>query len=133
MHMEKAYLTTTNYSGKGKRSPNTAAARKAKADHDAWLRKQGLHPEQRALAKAIKGVHRNALPDLTVESRYELSNNIKVDGGYQKGIMTKLRDESPETQKEILAKAARTAPAFSKGAYQYITPGADLSDLGRKK
>ena len=39
----------------------------------------------------------------------------------------------PETQKEILAKAKRLAPAYSKGAYQYITPGSDVVDLGKRR
>jgi hypothetical protein len=47
--------------------------------------------------------------------------------------MENLHKESPEVQREIMIKAARTAPAYSKGAYQYITPGADLSDVGKKK
>jgi hypothetical protein len=47
--------------------------------------------------------------------------------------MENLHKETPEVQKEIMAKANRTAPAYSKGAYQYITPGADLSDGGKKK
>lgn len=33
---------------------------------------------------------------------------------------------------EALIKARRTAPAYSKGAYQYITDGAAASELGRK-
>jgi hypothetical protein len=41
-------------------------------------------------------------------------------------------EESTQTIKEIQNKAARTAPAYSKGAYQYITDGADTKTLGRK-
>ena len=41
-------------------------------------------------------------------------------------------EETAETIKEIQNKAARTAPAYSKGAYQYITDGADVKTLGRK-
>ena len=43
------------------------------------------------------------------------------------------RQESAATVKAIEEKAMRTAPAFSKGAYQYITNGSDPTDLGKKK
>ncbi len=42
------------------------------------------------------------------------------------------RQESSETIKEIEAKAKRVAPAFNKGATQYITDEADPKTLGRK-
>lgn len=38
-----------------------------------------------------------------------------------------------EAQKEIARKKMRVAPAYNKGAYQYITDETDPSDLGRKK
>lgn len=44
-----------------------------------------------------------------------------------------LANESPETRREIISKSKRIAPAYSKGAYQLITEGMDVSDLGRKK
>jgi hypothetical protein len=47
--------------------------------------------------------------------------------------MANLANESPQTRKEILNKAKRIAPAYSKGAYQYITPKSDLTDIGKKK
>jgi hypothetical protein len=47
--------------------------------------------------------------------------------------MVNLHKESAATQKEIIAKSKRLAPAYSKGAYQYITPGSDIADLGKKR
>lgn len=44
-----------------------------------------------------------------------------------------LAKESPEIREAILAKSQRIAPAYNKGAAQYITDGADLTDIGRKK
>jgi hypothetical protein len=44
-----------------------------------------------------------------------------------------LAKESPETRAAIIAKSQRLAPAYNKGAFQYITDGADMSDIGRKK
>ena len=131
MHLEKAFLTTTRYSSKQKKS-NSKKAAEAEAKHNAWLAKQGLTPNQIKLKKAFVGnVRISTKPDLTTSNPYQLSNS--VGNGYKKGIMENLHKERPEVQKEIMAKAARTAPAYSKGAYQYITPGADLSDVGRKK
>ena len=131
MHLEKAFLTTTRYSGKQKKS-NSKRLAESEAKHNAWLAKQGLTPNQLKLKKEFVGnVRINTRPDLTTSNPYQLSNG--VGNGYKKGIMENLHKESPEVQKEIMAKANRTAPAYSKGAYQYITPGADLSDVGKKK
>jgi len=41
-------------------------------------------------------------------------------------------EESAATVQAMQDKADRTAPAYSKGAYQYITDGADIKTLGRK-
>jgi len=44
-----------------------------------------------------------------------------------------LAAESKETRDAIIAKSRCLAPAYSKGAYQYVTPGMDPTDLGKKK
>jgi len=44
----------------------------------------------------------------------------------------KLAKESPEVRDAIIAKSKRLAPAYSKGAVQYITDDADIQTLGRK-
>ena len=131
MHLEKAFLTTTKYGSKKKKS-NSKRLAESEAKHNAWLAKQGLTPNQLKLKKEFVGnVRVNIKPDLTTSNPYQLSNG--VGNGFKKGIMENLHKEAPEVQREIMAKAARTAPAYSKGAYQYITPGADLSDVGKKK
>jgi hypothetical protein len=43
-----------------------------------------------------------------------------------------LAREAPEVQEAIVAKSMRLAPAYNKGAVQYITDGEDLTTLGRK-
>jgi hypothetical protein len=131
MHLVGSYMTTTRYNSKNKKSKSAKLA-EATAKHEKWLRDRGLHPEQRTLQRAFKGRHQNDLPDYTVGGNLvQLSNS--VGNGYVKGIMANLHKESPAVQKEILDKASRTAPAYSKGAYQYITPGQDLTDIGKKK
>lgn len=132
MHLEKPYMTTTKYGGKGKKAPNTAAAREAKAKHEAWLRKQGLHPEQRDLKRAVVGRLKQDLPDYRVESPVPLSNNIAVRGGFKTGVMANLHKEKPEVQKEIMDKASRCAPQYNKGGYAYTTPDTDITTIGSR-
>ena len=133
MHLEKIFISTTNYSSKGKKLANTASLREATAKHEAWLRKQGLHPEQRALKKAVVGNYVHEIPDYRADLRNSLPLSNTVGNGYKTGVMVNLHKESAATQKEIIAKSKRLAPAYSKGAYQYITPGSDVADLGKKK
>ena len=125
-------LTTTKYNGKGKKLANTAAKRKSTAEHDAWLRKQGLHPEQRDMARAVRGKHKNNMPDLHVDNAVPLGNNIYVDGARSTGVMANLHKESPETQAAILDKANRVDVGYNKGGLIYVTPGTDPTTLGSK-
>ena len=60
MQMVGPYLTTTRYNSK-KKKPNSKQL-KAQAEHDKWLRKQGVHPDQLA-AKKRKDVSINSIPD----------------------------------------------------------------------
>lgn len=130
MHLEKAFITTTRYNHKSKRSKSKRLA-DATAKHDAWLRERGLHPEQRNLQKAFKGKYQNALPDLSCDANLpKLSDS--VGNGYKKGVMANLHKESPEVQKEILDKASRCMPLFNKGGYQFATPGTDMTTVGTK-
>lgn len=136
MHLEKPYLTTTKYGSKGSKVANTVAKRKAIQEHDAWLKQNGLHPDQLKLRKKnIKNDDRRSMPSLgdARKSLEKLSNNLHVSGGYRTGVMDNLHKETAEVRKAILDKANRVAPAYSKGGYQYITPGTDLTDIGKKK
>ena len=44
-----------------------------------------------------------------------------------------LAKETPEVRDAIIAKSKRLAPAYSKGAVQYVTDDADVQSLGRKR
>ena len=62
MHLVGPYMTTTKYNRKQKK-PN-AKLTKAQAEHDKWLRKQGVHPEQLTAKKAKRGnINTNTIPD----------------------------------------------------------------------
>jgi hypothetical protein len=132
MHIVGPYLTTNKSKVRGKKAANTAAARAAAAKHDEWLRKQGLHPEQRALASAFKGKRRIDVPSLKVDNPIPLSNNLHATGGFKQGVMANLHKESAAVQQEIMDKASRCMPLFNKGGYQYATPDTDMTQVGSK-
>lgn len=126
MHMVGPYLTT-NASGKNKKK--SARQIKADAEHAAWLKARGLD-RATVQAKVAKEKPRAEMPKYEY-TKVQYSN--VVGSGTQSGVMANLANESAQTRKEILNKAKRIAPAYSKGAYQYITPESDLTDIGRKK
>jgi hypothetical protein len=128
MHLVGPYLTTTKYNSKKKKSGSAKLA-EATAKHEQWLRKQGLHPEQRTLQRAFKGRYQNDIPDYTVTRHTaELSNGI--GNGYKKGMMANLHKETPEVQRAVMEKAARTTMAYNKGPIQYFSPESDKTNLG---
>jgi len=132
MHLAPVFVTTTRYNSKSRKSKSVKAVA-ATAKHDAWLRERGLHPEQRKLQQAFKGQHQNDIPDYTdTRHNYELSNSLHVGGGFKKGVMANLHKESPEVQKAIMEKAARTTMAYNKGPTMYFSPESDTTNLGSK-
>lgn len=131
MHLVGPYLSTNKSKVRGKKGPNTAAAREAAAKHDKWLRDRGLHPEQKGLRQAFKGKRKIELPDLKVQENAPLSN--RIDGnGLAKGVMANLHKEAPEVQRAIMDKANRVMPLFNKGGLQYATPDTDMTQVGSK-
>ena len=131
MALLPAYYTTTNQRKRKQRKHD-------RSEHDAWLVKMGVSPKQ---IKAKKS------KNTSWKSQY--SESLKVDRSTQeyesplaevcngntanRSVMANLHKETEETRKAILAKAARTAPLYSKGPYQYITDGTNLDDVGKKK
>jgi hypothetical protein len=99
-----------NSNGSHKQKP-TARQIQAKAEHEAWLRKNGVHPEQLTKAK----LHKNSLPSYKTQDS-NLSNTI-IDGGRAKGIMANLHKEAPHVRAQILAKVASVTPLYNKGGY----------------
>lgn len=127
MHLEKPYLTTTRYNRKTKQ---TAAQRAAKGNHDAWLRKMGVHPEQLKLANSVK----NTIPNYRVNNNVPLSNEI-AGTAPKRDIWEKIRtgNESEETVAAIKDKATRCLPAYNKGGIQYLgTDKETLKHAGKK-
>jgi hypothetical protein len=106
-------MYNTNGSTKTKSS---AKQFKAKAEHEAWLRANGVHPDQ----LKSKSKFKNALPSYKTDG-VQLSNTIQ-DGGRAKGVMANLYKEKPHVQNEILAKAKGVTQLYNKGGYGLAVP-----------
>lgn len=117
-----------NSNGSCKSKPN-AKQIKAKAEHESWLRANGVHPEQLKTKIKIKNKYKVNLPSCTTD-KIELSNTI-VDGGRAKGIMANLYKEKPHVRNEILAKAKGVTQLYNKGGYGVAVPS-DGNMLGSR-
>lgn len=80
MHLEKAYIN--NY-GKCKTRLN-AKQLKAKQEHEAWLRKRGLHSEQIAAKKKANPVRSNPVSNYSLTTRHTIKTSDKVGNGFAK-------------------------------------------------
>jgi len=122
MQLAHAILNTNN---PVKNKPKTAKQLRLEVEHQAWLRKNGVHPDQLTNSKKHK----------IKVSVYKTDKNIKtsdkiVDGGRATGIMVNLHKESPEIQRAILEKASNCVPLYNKGGLQYCTPETDITKIG---
>ena len=131
MALLPAYYTTTNYRKRKQRKHD-------RSEHDAWLEKMGVTVKQIKAKKSKDTSWKSQYSDgLKVDrstDKYERPLNEVCNGSTaNRSVMANLHKENEETRKAILAKAARTAPLYSKGPYQYITDGTNLEDVGKKK
>lgn len=107
-------------------------------NHEKWLLKRGLHPTQIKVRKDVKLLKKIRLKEVVEFTRvdrngYESARPESIVGNCpDKSIMKNLHNETPEVQRQIIAKANRVAPLYSKGAIQYITNAEDVIYLGRK-
>jgi hypothetical protein len=78
----------------------------------------------------------NNMPDLSVEQRTAPCSDSIPGYGFKRSVddykWKRDKEESAATIAEIERKKTRVAPAYNKGATQYITDGADPTTLGRK-
>lgn len=137
-HLEKPYI---NNIGATKKTPSAKLVR-AQQEHDQYLRKMGLHPEQ--LAAKPKSAPRKLTKVVTVDTTGPQVSNRFAPGGAKRSVFDsewkRTYDDDPEMAAresvalaQAKAKTKRIAPAYSKGAYQYITSISNLGDLGNKK
>jgi len=131
MSLLPAYYTTTNQRKRKQRKHD-------RSEHDAWLVKMGVSPKQ---IKSKKTKNTSWKSDYSAGLKVDRSTAhhesplAEVCDGHtnNRSVMANLHKESEATREAILAKAARTAPLYSKGPYQYITDGTNLDDVGKKK
>ena len=65
------------------------------------------------------------LPSHVTTKQFLPSRNSVMDAA-------QLAKEAPEVREAIIAKSKRLAPAYNKGAYQYVCDEAEIQTLGRK-
>lgn len=131
--MSLAPPSLNNYGKSSVRRKKSSSLRlqRAKDDHEAWLRKQGLAKDQIAAKRTGGRAKDIATPGYVYEPRRPKTSDT-VGNGFRTGIMDKLHLEPEKVQKEILKKAARTEVAYNKGPVMYITDGTDITKLGAK-
>ena len=79
MHLVGPYMTTTQYKRK-KKKPN-AKQQRAQEDHDKWLLKMGVHPEQLAEKKANrKDVKTMDVPSYVGRNTNRIHTSDRIDG-----------------------------------------------------
>lgn len=121
MQLLKPYFTTN----KTPTSSNSQKHLEAKDKHEAWLRKNGVHPDQ------LKPQKRGKLKSSYKTTASVTSDSI-VDGGRVTGVMANLHNEPEHIQKKILEKAKRIEIAYNKGGLVYVTDGMDIKTMGSR-
>jgi hypothetical protein len=137
MHLTHAGLTTLN-TGRNKKKPSVKQNRAA-AEHDKWLRKQGLHPEQIAERQTAKS------KTLKVETNQPPSESVKRLGNGFAPIVAKrsvfdsawrrdYEDNPLMAEREAIAlqqaeeKKKYIRPLYNKGPVQYSANTNDLKE-----
>ena len=132
MHILPAFYTTTNTR---KRNSKRKSNSKLVSDHDRWLLKQGVHPEQIRLKKTVD---KNWKQEYTEGMRVDRSDYVSsgLSGSKsscaKRDIMTNLHKEPKHVQDAILEKASRVMPLYNKGGLQLLSPKDDLTQIGTK-
>ena len=119
---------------------NNTRKRKARKPTQAMIESQRLTDELLAKVGYRKPVNSNKKfsYSLAVDSNAApLSNTIPGGIAAKRDLRTEHKwkrdcEEKPETIKAIEQKAMRVAPAYNKGAVQYITDETDAKYIGRK-
>lgn len=134
MHLVHPGLSTNNIKTKKKLS---AKQLKAKADHEVWLRKNNIHPDQLSLRTSKKP--NKLVLDLVKDKNTAECTNGFAQGGFKKSIFDtkwqKPYEEDPlmaEREAIALSKAeeikGRLMPLYNKGPVQLMTAKTSLKD-----
>jgi len=123
------YYTTTNMRKRKARTPTQAMIESQRLTQE-LLSKVGYRTPTKSTKKFSYSLscESNAAPlSNTIPGGIASKRDIRTDHKWKRD-----REEKPETIKAIEDKAMRIAPAFNKGANQYITDGTEAKYLGRK-
>lgn len=80
MHLVGPYMTTTKYNRKQKKNKSKKQLQ-AQAEHEKWLRKKGVHPDQLSERKKISV---NSIPDYKEGSRGLPTSDVICSNGTAK-------------------------------------------------
>jgi hypothetical protein len=128
MHLLPVYFTSNNTRKRKTKSSKST-------EHDAWLRKNGVHPDQLKAKKTTdKNWKSNYAESIKCDrSDYDSSRVSSLHGTAPKrDIMTNLHKEPKHVQDAILEKASRVMPLYNKGGLQLLSPKDDLTTVGTK-
>lgn len=124
-------LIYTNQSSGRKRKSQSKRLAAAREEHKKFLASVGYHGEPRRK-------YHSTMPDLKVDNGPNVAplSDAIPSNGFKRSVddwrWKRDREESAATIAEIERKKTRVAPAFNKGAVQYITDETDPTYLGRK-
>jgi len=130
MHILPAYYTTTVSRRKSKKKTKDKITQ-----HDIWLLKNGVHPEQIRLKKTVdKNWKKEYNESLKVDRSDYVSSGLSGSKSScaKRDIMTNLHKEPKHVQDAILEKASRVMPLYNKGGLQLLSPKDDLTQIGTK-
>lgn len=139
MHMVNPGLSLIN-TKKNKKKPNAAQLR-AKAEHEAWLRKNGVHPDQlSARPKKTAKLQLNLAVDRTGP---QVSNGF-ANAGMKRSIWDSqwqrtYEDDPLMAEREALALQQADAlkadlvPLYNKGPIQLKPRGLGMTELGKRR
>jgi hypothetical protein len=123
------YYTTTNTRKRKARKPTQAMIDSERMTQE-LLAKVGYRKPTKSTKKFSYSLacESNAAPlSNTIPGGIAAKRDIRTDHKWKRD-----HEEKPETIKAIEEKAMRVAPAYNKGATQYITDGTEAKYLGRK-
>ena len=139
MHLVNPGLSLIN-TKKSKKKPNPAQLR-ARAEHDAWLRKHGVHPDQ--LQSRPRQTNKLKLNLVVDKTGPQVSNGF-ANAGMKRSIWDsewqKTYEDDPlmaEREAEALRKAealkADLHPLYNKGPIMLKPRGLSMTDLGKRR
>lgn len=135
-HLERPYI---NNIGNNKPKPS-AKQQKAKAEHEAWLRSQGLAPDQ--IAARQKPESRKLKKTFVVDKGGPQCSNGFAPGGAKRSVFDsewqRKYDDPTMIERERAAlraaqeKKNRVMPIFNKGGLQYAG-NLKMTELGKRR